>query len=93
MFVFDPTKSESEQLEDARLKLEALARMVESPGWKLYEEYLLGEEQRLLADLSKVQTGEQALRAAVAYGMLSKIRSLPVTVVQQGLAQLAQTKG
>lgn len=54
--------------------IEALSILQKTEGWAMFNEYLVGEERRLLGELAIVKDGDSALRAAAAYTVMKNVR-------------------
>lgn len=82
------------QLRVMKANLEVLQSLQQHPGWLLVQEYLEGELRAVVAQLTntKDQTGESALKATVAYAILTKIKDLPRELETALSSSLAQQK-
>lgn len=71
--------------------LRALEQLSQSEGWLILKGYLEGELAGVLASLSNIQgqTAESALKASVAYSILSNVKDLPETVSKRLIQALA----
>lgn len=90
----DPGAAPEKQIANMKQNLELLQSLQLHPGWHLMLEYFDGELKAVVAQLTNTrdQTGESALKAAVAYTLLSKIRDLPREFEETLLASLALQK-
>lgn len=54
---------------------ENLNNLVKSSGWEMFDQYMKSEEERLLSEMPRVKTGDDALRVLSAYSTAKAMRS------------------
>lgn len=87
----NPEESVEKQRRDMEATLEALERLLVTPGWAVLKNYLENELSSIEATMANVPvlTGETALKTVVAHGILKRVIGLPkslATQIQQSLA-------
>lgn len=89
--VSDP---EDKQARDMWENLRVLEELATHPGWQLLKTYLENDLRGVLGALNRFEAldGEKALKAAVAFSILSRVKDLPETLISQLNKSLAPQK-
>ena len=68
---------------------DALENLVRSEGWKVFEKWMQGQEDKLIEDMTGSMGSDQVMRSAGALAQLRLARRWPVRQAQAFRTQLA----